>query len=324
MIPTLLVVTGCLAGSTLLLRGMAGPLVRRAWPAAAVPVLAIGALVNAACLMLLAGLLALALAVWVPLVADVGRWSATALAQTVPVPWVVELLAAVIAVGFGVRTLWRVGSLARQLHRSDRLARRLRAGGARVVFIEDTPADAFAVAARRGCVVISRALFDELDPGERRVLVAHELSHLRRRHHLYVHAADLAAAANPLLGPVAGAVRMGVERWADEDAARGCGARIAAGRALARTALVQARLRRAAGAPAFGHAASVLCATAGGVPERARALLDEPRPRRWRLLGIVVAVLLVTGVLTAASLVQIHGGFENAETDCPGLTQPLS
>jgi hypothetical protein len=72
------------------------------------------------------------------------------------------------------------------------------------------------------------------------------------------------------------------------------------------------------------HAASVLCATASGVPERAQALLDEPRPRRWRTLGVLAAVLIVTGVLTAASLTQIHGGFENAETDCPGLIQPVS
>ena len=89
-----------------------------------------GALLNAACLLMLTGLLALALAVRVPWVADLGSWSATALARTVPVPWAVELLAAVIAAALGMRMLWRAGTLARQLHRSDRLCGRLRSGGA--------------------------------------------------------------------------------------------------------------------------------------------------------------------------------------------------
>ena len=324
MILLLAGVAGALTGSTVLVRMLSGPMVRRGWPAAAVPVLAAGALLNAACLLMLTGLLALALMVRVQWVADIGEWSPAALARTVPVPWVVELLAAMLAAAMGARMLWRTGTLARQLHRSNRLCRRLRSGGGSpVVFVQDTPADAFAVAGRRGCVVISRTLFDELDPDERRVLVAHELSHLRRRHHLYVHAADLAAAANPLLGPVAAAVRTGVERWADEDAARDCGARVIAGRALARTALVQTRLRRASGTPTVGRAGSELCATASGVPERAQALLDEPAPPRWRLIGVLAAVLIVTGALTAASLAQLHGGFENAETDCPGLTAPV-
>jgi len=181
------------------------------------------------------------------------------------------------------------------------------------VFVDDPTADAFTVAGVRGCVVISRALFAELGSEERQMLVAHELSHLRRRHHLYVHAVDLAVGANPALTSLADAVRLGVERWADEDAAAACGARAWAGRALARTALVQVAMRRAAGSAAPTHPSSVLCATAGGVAARAQALMNTPAPRRSRPLYMLVAVLVITAVLTLGSTIQIHNGFEHAE-----------
>ena len=42
--------------------------------------------------------------------------------------------------------------------------------------------------------------------------------------------------------------------------------------------VIQAALRRAAGARADAHPATVLCATAGGVPGRAQALMNRPTP----------------------------------------------
>ncbi|MEP6562534.1 MAG: hypothetical protein ABJD68_15845 [Nakamurella sp.] len=55
---------------------------------------------------------------------------------------------------------------------------------------------------------MSRGQLQALRPEEQRMLTGHELSHLRRRHHLYVHTVDLAVAANPLLHRAADAVRL--------------------------------------------------------------------------------------------------------------------
>lgn len=313
MTATLALAVGCLVTSTLALRWSARPLMNRSWPAVAVAVLTAGAVINAGSLLLVAGLLTVAVAGRWPAVAALGDWSSDALTLTIPEPVVVGWAAAAAAVVLGVRVLWRAGGLLVLLRRSDRLSRRLRSAGAPIVFVDDPAADAFTVAGVRGCVVISRSLFAALGSQERQILVAHELSHLRRRHHLYVHAVDLAVAANPVLRPLAAAVRLGVERWADEDAAAGCGARAAAGRALARTALIQAALRRAVDTPPSSHPSSVLCATAGGVAVRAQALMDAVAPRRSRPLYVLMALLLVTGVLSLCSIIRIHDGFENAE-----------
>ncbi len=314
MIVTLVAVLAGLIISTVALRWLARPLVDRSRPSLAVGVLTLGVLLNASSLLAVTGLLALAVVGrWSP-VAGIGGWSPETLELTFPVPVLVGMLAVVGAGGRGGWTLWRTGGLLLLLRRSDRVSRRLRAGGPPVVFVDDVAADAFAVAGVRGCVVIGRTLFAGLDPVERQVLIAHEMSHLRRRHHLYVHAVDLAVTANPALAPVAAAVRLGVERWADEDAATVvCGGRMTVGRALARTALVQSALRRAAASPALGHSASVLCATSGDVPARARALMESsPRQRLWPIAGIVT-MLVATGVLTVGALVRIHDGFERSE-----------
>ena len=257
---------------------------------------------------------ALAVAGRWPVVATLGDWSPDALTLTIPEPVFVGLAAAAAAVLLGVRAAWRAGGLIVLLGRSDRRSRRLRSGGAPIVFVDDPTADAFTVAGVRGCVVISRSLFAALGPEERQTLVAHGVvppaapaPPVRPR------GLDLAVAANPALTPLGAVVRLGVERWADEDAAAACGARATAGRALARTALVQAALRRAVDSPALTHPSSVLCATAGGVAVRAQALMNVPTPRRSRPLYFLVALLLVTGVLSLCSIVRIHEGFESAE-----------
>jgi len=58
-------------------------------------------------------------------------------------------------------------------------------------------------------------------PDERRVLLAHEDSHLRHRHHLFTQLADLAATANPLLRRSARAVLDAVARRGTATASRG-------------------------------------------------------------------------------------------------------
>jgi hypothetical protein len=145
------------------------------------------------------------------------------------------------------------------------------------------------------------------------MLTGHELSHLRRRHHLYVHAVDLAAAANPSLRRVAAAVRLGVERWADEDAAAMmAGDRASAATALATTALTRAALRRGDTPTANRRpVVPVLGVATSHVTQRAQALLG-PTPER-SALAAWVAALLIAMCATLATTMQIHDGFEHAE-----------
>lgn len=288
------------------------PLVSRVRPGTVVPLLAAGSLISAASVGVVLSLLALAVLGRIPTVADLGGWSVDALEVAVPVPPAVGVAAAALAAVLLARTLWQAGRILLLFGRSDRLSRRLRGGGGPVVVVDNTDADAFTLAGVKGCVVISRELLDALGPIERRMLTGHEMSHLRRRHHLYVHAVDLAVAANPLLIRAADAVRLGVERWADEDAARLTGDRGAAAAALARTALVRSALRRGV----VGDSRPplpVLGVVTSHVTDRARALL-APAPRGAAATTWVATLLIATVAATVASMVQIHSGFELAET----------
>jgi Zn-dependent protease with chaperone function len=74
-----------------------------------------------------------------------------------------------------------------------------------------------------GRVIISRGLLRVLSREQRLVVVAHERAHLAHRHHRYLLAVDLVSAALPPLRPLARAVRLHTERWADEDTARTLG-----------------------------------------------------------------------------------------------------
>jgi beta-lactamase regulating signal transducer with metallopeptidase domain len=143
-----------------------------------------------------------------------------------------------------------------------------------------------------------------LDPAERRVLLAHERSHLRHRHHLHVQVADIAAAANPLLRPAARAVRFTVERWADEDAARA--SRVVAARSLARAGLAVAAARRT-------ECAGALAATAVDVPERVAALMAAPPLRRRLAATVAGALILVAGAAAALATHETENRFEHAQ-----------
>ena len=310
---TLLIAGAALLTSTAALRWSGRRLVHRLWPAVAVPVLAVGALVNAASLLLLCGLLAVALAGRWAAVAQFGGWSPQALAADVPEPLLVGLTAAAGVTVLGGRTIWSMARLLTRLAHADRCGRRLRGRAGPIVFVHDPAGDAYTMAGVRGCVVISRDLFDALEPTDRRVLLAHELSHLRRRHHLYVHAVDIAATAQPPAPPAesGGAARRGAVGRRGRRRRRGD--RATAGRALARTALVQAGLRRAAGDRPFPDPTNWLGVTAGDVPTRAQALLERPAPRRHRFLLALVTLLVLTSLGSLASMTRIHESLEHAE-----------
>ena len=304
----------CLA-TTGALALLARPLVDRARPSVAVPLLAIGSLVNAASLGLLLSLLALAGLAQLPAVASAGDWSIDVLELNLPVPLPIGALAAVLVAVLLARTIWRTGRTMLMLGQSDRLSRRIRGAGGPIAIVDTGAVDAFTLAGIRGCVVISRALFSALGVAERQVLTAHEMSHLRHRHHLYVQAIDIAIAANPALVRVADPIRLGVERWADEDAVAVTGDRTAAAAALARTALIRSALRRAAPTPHQVTTLPVLCVAASHVSQRARALLSTT-PGRTALGTALTVLLIVTGAGTVDSTLQFHDGFEHAEKHC--------
>jgi len=177
-----------------------------------------------------------------------------------------------------------------------------------LVVVDDDEPDAYTLPGLGGRVVVSTAMLRALPAAERRVLLAHEAAHLARRHHLWVQAAELAAAANPLLRPAARAVRAGVERDADEVAAAEVGDRALAARALARAGLVRAAARREA-APA-----AALAGADAAVADRARALLAAPPPRRRVLAGMVAALMLATGVAVLVTGVDTEARFEAAQS----------
>jgi Zn-dependent protease with chaperone function len=268
-------------------------------PSVAVPLLAVASLLTAAASGFVLSVLAFTFIAQDGEVAAIGHWSVPVLRAADPVLPALGMAAAVaVGVLFAAAVL-AVARSVRDLIAADLACRRLGAGAHGLVIVSDPLPEAYALPGITGRVVVSTAMLRALPPGERRAVLAHEASHLRHRHHLYTFAADIAAAANPLLRPAAAAVRAGVERWADEDAARDLGDRRLVARAVARAARATAR----AGA---SHRRVVMEISGGVASMRARALLaPPPRPRRW-----VAACLLALMAATAVSTAVVEHGTE--------------
>jgi beta-lactamase regulating signal transducer with metallopeptidase domain len=155
---------------------------------------------------------------------------------------------------------------------------------------------------------------------ERRVLLAHERAHASGLHYLFTTAARLAAAANPLLRPVAAAVSYTVERWADERAAAVAGDRRLAARAIATAAraATAAPPRRAEPAAALAAVARP-CGRrgAGPVPRRVAALLSPPPQPRLLLLVAAVLLVAVAGASALEAARELHGLLDYARAVGP-------
>jgi beta-lactamase regulating signal transducer with metallopeptidase domain len=156
-----------------------------------------------------------------------------------------------------------------------------------------------------------------LSQPERQVLLAHERAHASSLHYLFTTVARLAAAANPLLRPVAAAVGYTVERWADERAAA-AGDRQLAARAIAHAALAAAAAppRRPAAAAAVPGAVSIPARMrpAGPVPRRVAALLRPPPQPQLLLLAAAVALVAVAGVSALEAARDLHALLDAART----------
>jgi Peptidase family M48 len=249
----------------------------------------------------------------IPVVGTAGHWSTRVLGSGLPVPVAAGCLAALLVCALLATALRRAALGGRDLVLAALTCRRLGsevAGG--LVVIDDEVPDAYALpGGLGGRIVVSTAMLRALPADERRVLLAHESAHLTRRHHLWVQAAEVAAAANPLLRPAARVVRAAVERDADEVAAAEVGDRALAARALARAGLARATSRREA-QPAVMPAAA-LAGADGTVADRARALLAGPPQRRRALAGALAALMLATVTAAAVTSVQTEDRFEAAE-----------
>jgi Zn-dependent protease with chaperone function len=191
----------------------------------------------------------------------------------------------------------------RVLVRSRREAAAARAlGSARagLVVVEDPAPVAYAVPGRPGRIVVSAAALRSLPPVQRRALLAHEAAHLRCHHHVYVQLGRLAAAANPLLRPVAAAIDLAVERWADEVAAGEVGDRAAVGHAVATLALGRSR-----GAVLGGNGVDVVA--------RVGLLLRPPAASRRRTAVLLLLAVLACWLAVATVITHVHALMELAE-----------
>ncbi|GAA5185608.1 hypothetical protein GCM10023322_29980 [Rugosimonospora acidiphila] len=230
---------------------------------------------------------------WVAQLGPVSRyadWSAPAIREDTPFPGIVTIGCGLLAIGSMARAARLLTRRLRHARAIERTCAQHGAAGSLVVLDTDRP-DAFATPGATGRIVVTTGLLRALSPAERRALIAHEASHLAHRHAWWLLAADVAAAANPLLLPTASAIEHAAERWADEDAAHEVTDRRLVARTLARTALL---IR--------GAAATGLTPAAGGnVPCRVRALLEPPPRPRVLPLTLVLALVLAGTVADATA-----------------------
>jgi len=306
------------AAATLALAGFGPGLSGRLPPPIATRLMGAAAVLIAAITLWVLAVLAFTAIAQVPLVAAFGDWSTTILRATDPVPMWVGVASGLVwlgVAGLGLRGLVRRIAALRALRRLDRS---LAAPGSLVILESDRP-DAFSTPGQRGRVYVTTGMLRVLRPDERRALLAHEASHLTHRHAWWLIAGDLAAVVNPMLVPTARAIAHGVERWADEDAARDIGDRGAVARAVARAALHVHASAAADPRVAPPSPSPVTAAVGGRVPDRVRALLlAPPRPR---LLPLLVLTALLMATLGSGYAIQNHTEeyFDHASA-CPGPT----
>jgi Zn-dependent protease with chaperone function len=297
----------------------ARPLGDRLPPRAATWLLVGGGLVLAASSSTVLALLALNAAFRIPLIAALAHMSGRVISQASPASLPVAVAAgAALAVtaGAAARALLR---RLRAITAAGRRAREL-PGTGQVVVTQDAAADAYTLPGWPCRIVITDGMLRALSEPERRVLLAHERTHAAGLHYLFTAAARLAAAANPLLHPVAAACAYTVERWADEDAATDTGDRALAATAIARAALAaQASATGPRQAGALGIVARPWTAGRGPgpVPRRVAALLlPPPRLRPLLVAGAAGLVLLSAGSALAAA-VSLHEFVEYAQQSLP-------
>ncbi len=317
----------------------ARPAADRLPPAAATWLLAGSSLALAAASSAVLGLLALTALVRVPFVDALANMSAQVMNRSDPASLPVAITAGALlaaAAATACRALWRRGTA---IVAAGRQARRL-PGSGQVVVTDDPAADAYTLPGWPCRIVITSGMLSALTGPERQVLLAHERAHAGGSHYLFTSVARLAAAANPLLRPVAAQVGYTVERWADEEAAAATGDRSLTARAVARAAMATtaAPPDRAGQVSALGlvpvdsngdRPRDGFGGTPGGgggrrfrrpgrpragpVPRRVAALLGPPPRLSLLLLAAAVLLVAVSGLSALEAARDLHALMELAQ-----------
>jgi beta-lactamase regulating signal transducer with metallopeptidase domain len=250
-----------------------------------------------------------------PVLAALGDYSQPAMRAGDPVPALAGVAAALLLTAAAIAVVVVIRARARALAESYRRAARM-TPGEHVVVVPGQAIEAYALPGSPGRIVVSARLLAQLDDRRWTALLAHEQAHLSGRHHLFTTVAHLAAAANPLLLPVARAVDYTVERWADEHAAAITGDRRLVARTIGQVALLAApapRRPRAAALAITGPRRPVSLAWAGPVPRRVAALLAPPPRRRLTLLAIAAILVLIAGASALEAARDLHALLEFAQ-----------
>jgi beta-lactamase regulating signal transducer with metallopeptidase domain len=246
----------------------------------------------------------------IPDVANGQRWSAHSLNNHGRIPLGLGITACLALLIVAFMLSRRASRVVGDLWSASMACRRLTPDTEHLVVVDDVRPDAYAVSGfLGGRVVVTSGMLSALDGDELRVLLAHEHSHLRHAHHVYLALAQVSAAASPLTRGLPRVVRACAERWADEDAASVTGSRPLAARALVRAGLETIR------SDASGRLHTALGIADAQVAHRAMALL-APRPctrPRGLVVVAVIAVLAMVGTLATAHSTEHR--FEHAHAD---------
>ena len=306
--------------ATVLLAAFGPRLARRLPPMIATGLLTAGAALAAATSTASLALLAVRFVAQVPLIASTGHWSRDVLADGDPadgLAGMVAIVAILVLLPFAIRAgrrLWR------ETARTHELILAFADQPATMTVVVDPRPQAFAVpglvrrpgrAAIPSRVVVTDSLLRTLDPTQRRAMLAHEQSHLARRHHLYLLLTGVAAVVNPLLGRLPEAVAEATERWADEDAAAAVGNRTIVATALGHAALSGLTAPLTLPAMAQAH-----------VGVRVRALMAPPPPRRHLLTAAVAAAFAMTAFAALESVHDTDQLFDAAQAAWHATHQP--
>ena len=292
----------------LLAAAAARPLAGRLPPAAATWLLVLSAIALALASSAVLGMLALTALVRIPLVDSLTGMSGSVISRHDPPSVPVAIAAGALLAAAAAAACRASCGRARALIAAGREARRL-PGAGQVVVIDDEAADAYTLPGVPCRIVITAGMLRALSQPEHAVLLAHERAHASGLHYLFTTAARLAAAANPLLRPVASAVGYTVERWADERAAAVTGDRELAARAIAHAALAAtaAPSRRPVPAGVLGAVSiPARMRRPGPVPRRVAALLRPPPQPQLLLLAVAVVLVAVSGVSALEAARDLH------------------
>jgi Zn-dependent protease with chaperone function len=253
-------------------------------------------------LLALAGMAALPL-VALPCLAVIHPGDLSALASLNAIG-MAQATARVLAIAYLLRIAWvgvRSARATSRLASSTALAATERlptAAGRPVRVVASERPAAFTLGGRSGGVVVSRGLLALLDDEERAAMLAHELAHLRLRHHRLLRFAEVVSAS---LGPAVPAARDAaaslareLEVIADHAAVCELGDRQVVARALARAALATTGVPSAPSpAMAFGGERDLVY--------RLDRLLEDPRRQDRRGVAAGASGLLAAGVVAIMS-----------------------